>query len=644
MWEYLETLRQWEQLSDLDLHFGRFLARLASCETPELVMAACLVSHWTSNGHVCLDLNELAGKPLFAQVGTPWPAPPREAWTTALLASPVVGRPGDFCPLVLDAHGRLYLQRYWHYEQQLAADLRQRMANNPADLDVARLRDGLARLFPEPPGPDCNWQKIATATAVLKRCCVIAGGPGTGKTSTVARVLALLVEQAGVPKLRIGLAAPTGKAAGRLQEAVRRARQHLPLDPATCGAIPDETFTLHRLLGAHPDALTFRYHRDNPLPLDVLVIDEASMIDLGLMAKLVQALPPQARLILLGDRDQLASVEAGAVLGDICWAAPALSAPFCADLERLTGEHVPTSAARLSAIGDAVIVLQQSYRFGSRSGIGQLARAVHNNDTTQAMHLLQGEHFDDLAWRPLRAPMTLHQHLTASIHVGFRPYLDLVKAGAAPADVFAALDRFRVLCAHRSGPVGAAALNQQIEDLLQAARLIDARHPWYPGRPVMITRNDYALRLFNGDVGITLPDPEASGRLRVYFPAPDDSMRRLSPLRLPAHETVYAMTVHKSQGSEFDDVLFVLGDEHSAVLTRELLYTGITRARLRTAICGTEAVLRAAIGRRLQRSSGLREALWGCGNLPIVTPGASAPDQRRTPPCHTGGGNGGAQH
>jgi exodeoxyribonuclease V alpha subunit len=610
MWDYLETLRQWGQLSDLDLHFGRLLARLAACETPELVMAACLVSQWTSNGHVCLDLNDLAGKSLFVQVGTPWPAPTLDAWTATLLASPVVGRPEDTRPLVLDEHGRLYLQRYWHYEQQVARDLQQRLANHPSDIDVTRLRDGLARLFPAASGSACNWQKIAAVTAVLKGFCVIAGGPGTGKTSTVARVLALLVEQAARPKLRIGLAAPTGKAAGRLQEAIRDAKQCLLLDPATRDAIPDETFTLHRLLGARSDAPTFRHNRDHPLPLDVLVVDEASMVDLGLMAKLVQALPPQARLILLGDRDQLASVEAGAVLGDICWQAPAFSAAFCAEVERLIGERISPSAACPSAIGDAVVLLQQSYRFGAKSGIGQLARAVNTNDIPQALHLLQREHFNDLTWSPVSTPVAAQYHLTHSLSAGFQPYLDLVRTGATPAEVCAAFEHFRVLCAQRSGPVGAVALNQHIEDLLQAARRIEARHPWYAGRPVMITRNDYALRLFNGDVGITLPDPEAGGRLRVFFPAADGEMRRLPPLRLPAHETVYAMTVHKSQGSEFNDVLLVLADAHAAVMTCELLYTGITRARTHTAIYGTEEALRTAIGRRLQRSSGLREALW----------------------------------
>jgi len=228
-----------------------------------------------------------------------------------------------------------------------------------------------------------------------------------------------------------------------------------------------------------------------------------------------------------------------------------------------------------------------------------------------AVHLHQDARGDDLVWVPVHAPAECHARLAEGIRLGFQPYLAQVTAGATPADVFGAFDHFRVLCAHRSGPLGAAALNRHIEDLLQRARLIDARHAWYPGRPVMITRNDYSLRLFNGDVGITLPDPEAQGHLRVYFPTAEGSMRRLSPFRVPEHETVYAMTVHKSQGSEFDAVLLVLGETHSPVMTRELLYTGITRARARLTICGGEEAFKTAVGRQFQRSSGLREALWG---------------------------------
>jgi exodeoxyribonuclease V alpha subunit len=261
-------------------------------------------------------------------------------------------------------------------------------------------------------------------------------------------------------------------------------------------------------------------------------------------------------------------------------------------------------------IGDAVILLQQSYRFGPESNIGQLAHAVQRGDATAAMQVCQATRGDDLVWLDIQSPAECHERLAQRLRVGFQPYLERVTAGAPPADVFEAFDHFRILCAHRSGPLGTIALNQHIEALLQTAKLLDARATWYPGRPVMVTRNDYQLRLFNGDVGITLPDPEANGQLRVYFPTADGGMRPMPPFRVPEHETVFAMTVHKSQGSEFEDVVLVLGDEHSPVMTRELLYTGITRARARLGICGGEEALKAAVGRQLQRSSGLREALW----------------------------------
>jgi exodeoxyribonuclease V alpha subunit len=676
----LEAARREGLLSDLDLQFARFVMRLGPHDPPEVALAACLVSHATGDGHVCIDLAASAGRPLLTLGdGTRIVAPPLARWVEALRGSPRVGAPGDYRPLVLDARHRLYLYRYWDYERQLAADLLARARRQPDTVDAVRLRADLDRLFPAPTAGETDWQRVAAAVALQRRCCVISGGPGTGKTTTVIRLLALLLLQAGDRPLRIALAAPTGKAAGRLQEAVRLAKPGLDLPPAVRAAIPEDAATLHRLLGARPDSVYFRHDRHHPLPVDVLVVDEASMVDLALMAKLTQALPLQARLILLGDKDQLASVEAGAVLGDIC-SGGGLSAAGAQQLAALIGQPVaipaadddaaaaagmlhapslaaemPTAALRRTAgagrasrrarprteqaqlaldlcvpdlpapaqrppappaagptLADAIVLLQQSYRFGPDSGIGQLARAVQRGRARQAVELLARGRHADLGWQPVAAAQELALRLAARAVQGLEPYLRAVLDGAAPDRAFAAFGRFQILCALRRGPAGVEGVNPLVEDALRAQRLIPPRQSWYPGRPVMVTRNDYNLRLFNGDLGLALVDP-GDPRLRVYFQSADGSLRRFPPSRLPPHETVFAMTVHKSQGSEFDRVLLVLPQSGSPLLTRSLLYTGITRARSAVEIWGDRDILAEGVARLPRRSSGLRDALWGAG-------------------------------
>jgi exodeoxyribonuclease V alpha subunit len=490
-------------------------------------------------------------------------------------------------------------------------------ASDADDVDEALLRRGLERHFPDRTDFE---QKLAAAMAVLRRLCVLSGGPGTGKTTTVVKILALLADQARGRKLAIGVAAPTGKAAARVQDAIRRALETLGLDDTAMASIPQEACTLHRLLGARPDSVYYRHDADKPLALDVLVVDEASMADLALGAKLLEALPARARLILLGDKDQLASVEAGAVLGDIC-AEPGVSAGFAKRLAALTGippENIP-QARKPRPLSDSIAILTRSYRFGPDSGIGMLARFVNEGRGEEALDLMRAHGRDDIAWRATDDGEVANA-LADVVTSRLRGYFDAVRGGKPASEIFERFNAFRVLCAHRSGRMGVNTVNRAIEDILEAEGCIDRRQAWYAGRPVMITRNDYNLRLFNGDVGIALPDAADEGRLKVFFPAtagsrdgPRPTTRKFAPTRLPDHETVYAMTIHKSQGSEFGDVLIVLPAEPSAIMSRELVYTGITRAMRRVEIWGSEETFRVAVERRLVRASALRERLWGEG-------------------------------
>lgn len=612
-------------LTDLDLHFARFMNRLAGENLllppgeglevrarESLELAAALASHATGQGDICVNLRQWAWRwNALAGEASALAPPPIGEWLEALRSCAVVGRPGERHPLILDRRGRLYLYRYWGYEQELADDLLQRADAVSAEIDEARLRTDLDRLFPRHPqliGPD--WQKVAAAVAALKRLCVISGGPGTGKTSTVLRILALLTGQASGQPLRIALAAPTGKAAARLQESIRAAKAGLGLEPARLAQIPEEASTLHRLLGGRPDSVYFRHDHDNPLPLDVLVVDEVSMVGLALMAKTVDALPAEARLILLGDKDQLASVEAGSVLGEICAGAGRFSPEFQARLAALTGETLPRGREAASPLADAIVLLRHSYRFGATSGIGALARAVNGGKPAEATTLLADAGYEDIDWRPLADPAELPGQLAEPVTTGFAPYLRAARENVGPATVFGQFNRFRVLAALRNGPFGVEALNRLCEAVLRGRGLIDNRQTWYAGRPVMIVRNDYNLRLFNGDIGITLPDPDEPARMKVFFLGSDGTLRSFAPARLPEHETVYAMTVHKSQGSEFDRVLVITPNEPSPVLSRELVYTALTRAKQRASFYGVPEVFAAAVERRLRRSSGLQDRLW----------------------------------
>ncbi|MBC7962406.1 MAG: exodeoxyribonuclease V subunit alpha [Steroidobacteraceae bacterium] len=597
------------ELTATDRHFAAFIQREAGSAPDWLGLAVSLASNAVGNGSICLNLADIAGTDILVD-GSERQLPVLGELQKQLAGTRAVGAPGQYKPLVLDGDGRLYLYRYWKYERDLARVILEKAGSPGSDLDEALLGEGLRRLFPFSAGEGSDWQKIAALAAVQKRFCVISGGPGTGKTSTVVKIIALLLEQAKEKSLRIALAAPTGKAAARLKESIRLMKEKLDCSAAIKSLIPEEVTTIHRLLGVRAGSVRFRHSQDNLLPYDVVIVDEASMVALPLMAKLAVALKGDARLILLGDRDQLASVEAGAALGDICGSGrkETFSGGFVEFVKSVAGEQIPAdpSAGADFPLCDSLVVLKRNYRFGVDSGIGAVARAVNAGQGPSAIALLKEEGHPDSSWQDVPSADRLKQALAEKIVSGYGPYL----AAGSPAEALERFDSFRILCALRQGPYGVAGLNALVEEILAEKGLIGRHNRWYVGRPVMVTVNDYQLKLFNGDIGIVLPDPENGGNPRVWFPALEGGLRSVSPVRLPTHETVYAMTVHKSQGSEFDRLLLLLPDRDSEALSRELIYTGITRAKKEVEIWGDQAVFIEAVSRKIDRKSGLGEALW----------------------------------
>ncbi|EKO3565085.1 exodeoxyribonuclease V subunit alpha [Vibrio metschnikovii] len=605
-------------------------------------------------------------------------------WLGVLQRSSLVGQQGEAVPLMFDGQ-RLYLHRYWYYEVTLAQRLlsfgspmslkptdvqklkalldglfarqyhrlleallaqsatatpltRQQLVCDfldvvsPQELDwsaidsvvsAARHVKDLIHLDTLIPQQACiNWQKVAAAVALTRRFAVISGGPGTGKTTTVTKLLAALIAQAqqngSMPSIK--LVAPTGKAAARLTESIGKAVAELAVEPALKAAIPSESSTLHRLLGPIPHSVEFRHHQRNPLHLDILVVDEASMVDLPMMVKLIEALPKHARLILLGDKDQLASVEAGAVLGDICsFLALGYSRSQSEQLSALTGYQgfIGHSQANVNPISDSLCMLQKSYRFDVRSGIGQLAKAINRGQPSAVDEVLKRD-YGDITHHPLTSDQ--YNQMLQTVVEEYGHYLRRLEgvmidpSSAAPEtqaqQAKAALDCFnqcRVLCAVREGDFGVNGLNQRIERALAARRLIDMQDElWYHGRPVMVTRNDHSLGLYNGDIGLCILDrSEDEPRLKVYFELPDGSVKAILPSRVPEHETAYAMTIHKSQGSEFDLTLLILPPDFSPILTRELIYTGVTRAKKRLILLSDLPIMKRAVQLKTERASGL---------------------------------------
>ncbi len=589
-------------LRPLDVQFARMVAQN---EHPAVMLAAAMLSRDTGEGHVCLPLSHLTPtlqpkgrarelwQQLFAAVGEP------EDWSALLLASQAVSAGERPSPLLLSRQ-RLYLNRMWRNEMTVARFFSD--TQTPFEVDEPLLAATLNALFPS--ADTVDWQKVAAGVALTRRISVISGGPGTGKTTTVAKLLAAQVQMSGTQKCRIRLAAPTGKAAARLTESLGAALRKLNLTDEQKAMLPTDASTLHRLLGAQPGSQKMRYHADNPLHLDVLVVDEASMIDLPMMARLIDALPPHGRVIFLGDRDQLASVEAGAVLGDICsWVNNGYTAERARELSRLVGTEIPAGEGdAASALRDSLCLLRTSYRFGSDSGIGQLASAVNRGDKKAVGEVFR-RGYSDIELKSLSTTDD-YAAMLDDARTGYGHYLQLLRDRASPADVLAAFGEYQLLCALREGPWGVSGLNTQFELLLTRHRqIVPQRHSrWYEGRPVMITRNDSALGLFNGDIGIALDRGQGT---RVWFPMPDGTIKSVQPSRLPEHDTAWAMTVHKSQGSEFTHAALVLPTQIVPVVSRELVYTAITRAKARLSMYADENLLAQAIATRTERRSGL---------------------------------------
>jgi exodeoxyribonuclease V alpha subunit len=594
----------------------RTLMRLEGGRDAPVLLAAALACQAANGGHACIDLARLAAKPLAEEAVSPEDritCPALEDWLKRLQASLLVGTPEQWRPLILDRGHFLYLQRFHHYEQAIAGHLKRIEAGRPVgEISLTTLSERLPHYFSDMPPGEIDWQKAAAVIALWRRLCVISGAPGTGKTTTAAKIIGLLIDVCGSPSLRFALCAPTGKAAARLSQALRAAAENLPGGTEARKRFPTEASTIHRLLAFSRQG--FRFNAANPLPADVVVVDEASMIDLALMAQLLEAVPPDARLIILGDHHQLSSVEAGAVMGDICQdARPTLQAPDLRaafhDLGMEPGISAMNPPDRKAPhpgpLSDNVVVLERNYRFDTGKGIGRLIRAVNVGNLPMVREALSAAE-PEIQW--LRSPLaaTARHRLQQSLTEGYRPLFEAETLDQA----LEALVHFMVLGAVIRGPWGTEQLNLWIESLLRQAGLIEGLNHWYPGRPVMIRRNDYRAGLFNGDIGIVWPErKQKPSERRVWFRMPDGQIRAFDPQQLPEHQTALALTIHKSQGSEYRHVVLALPEKDSPVLTRELLYTGLSRARQEILLVAGESILDLTVSRRIDRASGLKSAL-----------------------------------
>lgn len=589
----LDQLQAEELVRPIDAQFALYIYEQSDNAHLECAAVACCLSVASGQGSVCLRMGALDELELCRRLGV------NKLSADLLLTSNTVGRAGEYVPLIID-QGNIYMHRYWQHETSLADRILQ-LSDARSDSQTGALQRWLTQLSENTAASgEWDFQDLAVAVALQRRFCVISGGPGTGKTTTVAKLVEALIDQDGSQgALRIAIAAPTGKAAARLDEALQEKLG------AQAKGVVERAATLHRLLGYHYASGRFAYDATRPLPHDIVIVDEASMVDLPMMSRLVGALRKSAALVLLGDRDQLASVQAGSVLADICQGGEGFSTQFARTLELVSGRGLPElPGPAQSAVADSIVLLNRSYRFDAGSGIGQLAAAIQASDFDRCVSLLSAE-LPDIEWKDLgdEAPV-LHDTVPEAF-----------VAALGEPDVAIALDQldsFRILCAERQGQFGVAGMNRVMEAVLRARGQIGPEGEFYQNQLVLVNHNDYQQQLFNGEVGLVRADESETDYSYIcHFPPtdPDEGVRMCLTSRLPGWETAYALTVHKSQGSEFDHVLIVAPPGDSRVLTRELLYTAVTRARNKVTLWCSRAALRTALGRRAQRHSGLAERL-----------------------------------
>jgi len=599
--------------SPIDEYLGQFISSLHSKPQYNVQLAASLISRNLRDGHVCLNLNEYAGKFLQDDENQEKVLifPELSNWVENLKNDQCVGSPGEFKPLILDKHNRLYFHRYWQYEQDIVNLIRQRL-NLISSISAKRenLQSKLRFYFPEMVQHEVYWPAVAAVASLYRKFLVITGSPGTGKTTTIAKILAFLNDISEKNRFT-ALCAPTGKAAQRLESSIRNLKISSQWSEEIKNSIPNEATTIHRLLGSVRYSPYFQYNENNLLPYDLVVVDESSMVDLPLMAKLMNALSTNAQLILLGDKDQLASVEAGAVLGNICYPHPLNE--FSDSFEKVISDIYGKKANvnhKPPGIHDCIVELKQNYRFHEDSGLSIISQAIKDVNCEKIDAFLKVSDFSDVHFNPLYRTKKMAADMLGLISEFYRDYLNAVNLNdRSPEDMLELFERYRVLCALRGGFWGVEQMNRLLEKSFADKGLINLNSLYYAGRPVMVVQNDYQKKLFNGDIGIVLRDPSDENKLKVFFRDKDDGIRKLSPERLPRHETVWAMTVHKSQGSEFDRIALILTDMDNPLLTRELIYTGITRARVYAGLWSDPKILIKAIKNPTTRHSGLTDAL-----------------------------------